>query len=806
MLVLKWCDGTYLEDQDKFRMSGIFRDVYLLTRPQNHLRDFRMEAILEENLSKGMLRISGKYKGDEQNMQVSVLGPDKTIYQGSAQRGEACEIHIEYPQLWNPEMPVLYDVEIICGQEKISEQTGFRIIEIKDAIVTVNKLPVKLRGVNRHDSDPETGYTIRTSHYPNAPWFTQLCDRYGFFVISESDMEAHGAVSLYGHDEEDYMKRMSKTVENPLFEEAILDRTRLNVIRDKNRSCIIMWSLGNESGMSTAIEKTGRWVKNYDPKRMVHYESIHQNPAFEQDVSMLDVYSRMYHPLEEIKEYLSLNDRRPYMLCEYSHAMGNGPGDYEDYMELFLSEPRILGGCIWEWADHAVYDGVAPNGNRKYLYGGDFQEPEHDGNFCVDGMVFPDRTVSSSLKEYKNVIRPVRAELVDPEQGIVKLTNWLDFANLKGTVMVRYELACNGTIVETETLELVDHQPKDSKSYHIPYNMPETKAVVSLRLVYISTGMLHLRPAGEELGFDQFILREDYQLRPPVLSEKQLKWEENERYLWIKGENFTYQVDKFYGTFVSLRCAGKEYLQKPMTYNFTRAETDNDLCIKAEWEKAGYHQMKNRVMQMDVKTEERCCVIRCRQEFAPLHQRTCLELDSTWTIYPDGHIDVQASGKRNTEMPWLPRMGMRLILNPEFAEVNYLGFGPTDAYLDKHRAAWFGRHKSKVRDLHEDHIKPQENGSHFYTYELELREENGRGIEVYAETPISFQVSHYTQEQLRKAKHNFELEESGYTVLCLDYKMSGIGSGSCGYAPAEKYRMQEESFAYHMAWYLKKVY
>lgn len=820
VLVLKWCDGTYLEDQDKFRMSGIFRDVYLLTRPKDHIRDLKIEAILEDDFLSGRIDISGDYVGSPKGMEVSVLAPDGKRYYGQSLPGDKCEIIIEHPMLWNPEYPKLYEVEIVCGQERILEQAGFRKIEIIDAVVYINKQPIKMRGVNRHDSDPKTGYTIsreqaikdlnlmkkhnintiRTSHYPNAPWFPKLCDNYGFFLISENDLEAHGSVCFYGREEEDYMKQMSETVENPIFEEAIIDRTRQNVTRDKNRPCIIMWSLGNESGMSTAIEEAGKWVKGYDKTRMLHYESIFQEETYKQDVSMLDVYSRMYHALDDIKKYLALGDRRPYMLCEYSHAMGNGPGDYEDYMELFLKESRILGGCIWEWADHAIYHGTAPNGKERYLYGGDFLEQEHDSNFCVDGMVFPDRTISSSLREYKNVIRPVRAELNDVEQMTVRLTNWFDFSNLKDAVSLCYELVCDGKLMEEGELEPISHEPRETKLYHIPCHIPIKADIVTLRLIYRSTGALHMREIGEEFGFDQFILKEEYSFHEPVIGEGKMVWEEDERYLRIEGKEFSYCFDKFYGEFISLVYDNAEYLQKPMEYNFTRAETDNDMYSKVEWKKAGYHHMKNRMMQIEVKSEHNSCVLSCVQEFAPLRQKTCVTLKSVWTVYSDGQIEVKASGKRNMKMPWLPRMGMRLFLDKEFEEVNYLGYGPFDSYLDKHRCSWFGRFKSQVRKMHEDHIRPQENGSHFHTYEIELGAKNGRCMKICAINPISFQVSHYTKEQLQGAKHNFELEESDYTILCLDYKMSGIGSGSCGYEPAEKYRMQEEEFEYQMRW------
>lgn len=818
VLVLKWCDGTYLEDQDKLRMSGIFRDVYLLERPENHIRDLTIRTFFEQGYALGRIEISWDCIGGQIKLAAAVRNRAGEICVKEETDQGVCVVTVENPQLWNPENPVLYELELICGNERIEEKIGFREIEIRDGVVCLNGMPFKVKGVNRHDSDPVTGYTIsrkqaekdlmlmkvhninavRTSHYPNAPWFPQLCDEYGLLVISESDLEAHGSGHLY-QDEEDYIKKMSFAVSDPMFAESIMDRTHRNVIRDKNRPCIIMWSLGNESGYSPVLEAAGKWVKQYDPTRLLHYESIFQNNEIKQDVSMLDVYSRMYPPIEDIREYLGQEDKKPYFLCEYSHAMGNGPGDIEDYMELVLAEPGIMGGCIWEWCDHAVYVGTAENSRKKYLYGGDFGELEHDGNFCVDGLVFPDRSISSSLLEYKNVIRPVRAEMADQNTGKVRITNWLDFTSLEKALEIVYEVTCNGNVTETGKVALQHHLPRETREYHIPYHIPKKPGIICLRLTYISKGGLHLRAAGEELGFDQLFMQEEYQMPQPG-GGSPLEWEEDSRYLNIRGKDFGYQFDKLYGEFHSVKRRGKEIFEKQMEYNFTRAKTDNDKCMKEEWETAGYHHMTRRVKQTAVKRDGETCVITCRQTFCALHLQKCLDLDSRWIIYPDGSIEVKASGVRNKQMPWLPRFGMRLFLDAFYEEAEYLGYGPADAYPDKHRASWFGRFQDKVSLMHEDHIKPQENGSHFHTYEVRLQKDSGECLNVFSDKPISFQVSHYTQEQIRETKHNFELEESPYTVLCLDYKMSGIGSGSCGYAPAEKYRLEEDKIAYHMLW------
>lgn len=823
VLVLKWCDGTYLEDQDKLRMSGIFRDVYLLVRPKNHVRDLRIESRLDESLTNGSIGISWDFKGETQPVSVKVYDREKNLLaEGQTERGSKITLAIKHPRLWSPECPYLYSLEIRAGQEKIKEETGFRRIEIRDSVVYINHIPVKLKGVNRHDSQPETGYTvsveeaekdlllmkkhninaIRTSHYPNAPWFYRLCDRYGFYVIGESDLEAHGSSEITWEDEGlDYMKKIAYTVENPAFAEAILDRNKRNVMVNKNRPSVIMWSLGNESGTSPYVEAAGRWVKEYDPDRLLHYESIYQNEDFPYDASMLDVYSRMYQDFEGILKYLKTGDRRPYMLCEFSHAMGNGPGDLEQYMDIFLNHDNAFGGCVWEWCDHAVYDGEAPDGRKRFLYGGDFGEEEHDGNFCVDGLVYPDRRISPSLLEYKNVIRPVRAKLLDVTEKKVELKNWLDVLPLEKAMDVHWELTLNGEILEQDILNIIEHPARETKEYHVPFTMPKKPGAVYLRLIYVSRGSMPYLEKGEVMGFDQLCLRDevpDFGVCGGAEEAAALKLEEDGRYLKVSGNGFRYSFDTFYGVFDSLSYHGREYLEKPMEYNMTRAETDNDLCMREAWEKAGYAHIKSRVKAWNAEKKNGKLLIRSLISFAPLHRRPCVELDSIWEIKGDGSLTVSANGKRNPLYPWLPRFGMRLFLSHSFEEADYVGYGPGDAYLDKHQAAWFGHFKSLVSGMHEDYLRPQENGSHFGSYKVCVSDKDGHFFEMTGRKPFSFQLSHYTQEELMEKRHNFQLTESPYTILCADYKMSGIGSGSCGYAPEARYRLEETEFSYEM--------
>lgn len=425
VLVLKWCDGSYLEDQDKFRMSGIFRDVYLLKRPEKAVRDYRMTTKVEKD--RATVKMEFRFS---QPVETEVTIEDKygaVVARGEISQDGTLELNVLNPVLWNTENPYLYTIILTTKDEVIVDHIGFRTIEIKDKVIYFNGEKIKFRGVNRHDSDPETGFVvgvnqikidltlmkehnfnaIRSSHYPNAPYFYQMCDRYGFMVIDEADIEAHGPFMLYRKEDTDwnrFSRWNEKIADDPAWEQAIMDRVQLMVQRDKNRSCIVMWSMGNESAYGCNFEKALKWTKEFDPDRITQYESArYRNYDLTYNYEDLDLYSRMYPSLEEIREYLERDGSKPFLLVEYCHCMGNGPGDFEDYFQMIQSDDRMCGGFVWEWCDHGIAHGRAKNGKTIYHYGGDHGEVIHDSNFCMDGLVYPDRTPHTGLLEYKNV-------------------------------------------------------------------------------------------------------------------------------------------------------------------------------------------------------------------------------------------------------------------------------------------------------------------------------------------------------------------------------------------------------------------
>ncbi len=826
VLVLKWCDGSYLEDQDKFRQSGIFRDVYILMRPKEFIRDYTIRTLLNETMDRALITLDVEVIGNPK-LQWVIKDTEDTIICHEAVKAFHTSFQIDNPVLWNAEEPSLYRMELITEEEIIGEKFGIRSIMVKDSVVLVNGQAVKFKGVNRHDSSPYTGAAvsrehaladlrlmkehninaIRTSHYPNSPWFTQMCDEFGFYVIGEADMESHGCGEVYATEDLDYVSQIAK---DKRFKEAILDRIQRNVIRDKNRTCILIWSLGNESGYGENFIEAGCWVKEYDPTRLLHYEGCTWQEWQKQDMSMLDMVSRMYAPTEWIQEYCENKDnKKPFIQCEFCHAMGNGPGDLEEYFEQIYRYDNYCGGFVWEWCDHGVYMGKAEDGRDKFYYGGDFGEFPNDSNFCMDGLVYPDRRIHTGLAEYKNVIRPAKVGEVRLEEGIIRIENKLDFVNLQDYITIRYEIKRDGKLLAEGILEEADILPHESKCFYLEilkekYRKGEGNCY--LKLEYIQRKDDALTQAGRLCGFDQICLSEWFELSgtekecPTDLyrEDSLLRIEEDGRKYIIAGEGFVYEFSKVKGTFISLRRGLEELLKAPMEYNVFRAPTDNDKNIVLEWKNAGYDRMVTRVYQCEYTREKDSCIITCRMAMGSIYLQNFMTFEVKWIIAGNGNIKFGFEGEFDRSFPYLPRLGLLLKLPKAYQKVSYFGYGPNESYPDKHRSSYIDRFETTVKELHEDYIKPQENGSHYYCKDVQLSDGSSR-ISVYGNVPLSFSASLYTIEELKAKRHNFELEEADYVTLCLDYRQSGVGSNSCGPVLPEKYRLNEKKVAWEMA-------
>ena len=823
VLVMKWCDGSYLEDQDKFRMSGIFRDVYILKRPEQAISDYHIKTKIEDMLAK--IELDVKFYSPA-NVKISIEDKNGAVVAvGSIAEEGTAVLEIANPELWNTENLYLYQLILETENEVIVDHIALRKIEIKDQVIYLNGQKIKFRGVNRHDSDPVTGFTIsveqittdltlmkqhnfnaiRSSHYPNAPFFYEMCDKYGFMVIDEADIEAHGPFMLYREEDTDYnrFKRWNeKIADDPAWEAAIVDRVKLMVERDKNRFCIVMWSMGNESAYGCNFEKALAWTKKFDPDRITQYESArYRNYDETYDYSNLDVYSRMYPALSEIQEYLDKDGSKPFLLVEYCHSMGNGPGDFEDYFQMIQDNDKMCGGFVWEWCDHAIAHGTAENGKKIYAYGGDHGEEIHDGNFCMDGLVYPDRTVHTGLLEYKNVYRPARVVSYDKESGELVLHNYMDFDDLKDYVKISYELTQDGLVISKGKLAEVSVAPHSEGKISLNINVPENGKCY-LKLIYQLKKEMPLLEKDHILGFDEIeVSQKDAKCQlaekwlEKTSADSELQVNENDTQIHIKGREFAYTIDRRTALFTEMKFAGREYLNHPMELNIWRAPTDNDMYIKSEWRKAHYDKAYTRAYTTEVVQGKHGVKITSHASVVAETVQKILDVTITWTIDAAGKIDADIEATKDGEFPDLPRFGVRMFLDKKLADVRYFGMGPQESYRDKHQAASHGLYRANIGDLHEDYIRPQENGSHYDCEYVELN--NSRyGIVASAENAFSFNASYYTQEELEKKTHNYELTESDSVVFCVDYALNGIGSNSCGPVVLDQYRFNDVLFRF----------
>lgn len=849
VLVLKWCDGSYLEDQDKFRMSGIFRDVYLLKRPEQCIFDYFIKTNLKQD--EAVVEICMRPLKERIPVRISIYDEGNRIVGTGTSTGskfddfsekeeypQTVSIVLKKPNLWNAEEPYLYKVVLETEKEIITDRIGVREILVDHNVVCLNGAPIKFRGVNRHDSDPVTGFTIslaqmkkdlflmkrhnfnaiRTSHYPNSPVFYQLCDQYGFYIIDEADNESHGTQSLYFKDSdwENVRVRWNGPIaDNPEFIEAVSDRVQRCVQRDKNRPCVVIWSMGNESAYGCTFEKALKWTKQFDPTRLTHYESArYTDEKRTYDYSNIDLYSWMYPMQLETQEYVDSQPDKPLILCEYSHAMGNGPGDFEEYFEIIEAEDAFCGAFVWEWCDHAIYKGQDENGKAIYYYGGDHGEFPNDGNFCMDGLVYPDRRPHTGLLEYKNVHRPARVVAYEQESGKLTLYNTKDFVDLKDYLYIVWEVNCDGKTVasgrvkEEEMPSVIPH-----REGNLWLNLPAVQqGRCYLKLFYYQKEATELISSEYLLGFDEILLQnaDEHNQEIAVLQEnsdheamevsdafEDLKLEEEERFLRITGNTFCYVYNKLTGLFEQMIYEKQPVITRPMEVNIWRAPTDNDRIIKNEWQRAFYDKAITRAYDTVYHRKSKGVEICSTLSIAALTIQKILDITVTWTIFSNGKIYMDMSVQRNMEFPMLPRFGIRMFLPKEYESVTYYGLGPQESYRDKCRASSHGKYSSSVSEMHEDYIRPQENGSH-YDCDYVILDGKGRRLAVTGDKAFCFNASIYTQEELTKKRHNFELVPCGSTVLCIDYAQNGIGSNSCGPGLLQKYRLDEEFFEFQL--------
>lgn len=813
VVVLKWCDGTYVEDQDKLRMSGIFRDVYILKRPTEFIRDYQIKTSIISN-EQATISISFDDSSKQLEKEVIILNHEKQTIAKSITTENHIMFSVFNPILWNAENPYLYQVIIKTKEEAILDYVGIRTISSENGIVKINNFPVKLKGVNRHDSYADSGYVssleqitqdmktmkqhninaIRTSHYPNRPEFYKLCDKYGFYVIDEADIEAHGTItSAYPNTH----NRYEIIADNPKWELTIVDRVEKLAERDKNHPSVIFWSLGNESGYGCCFRKAGERLKEIDDTRLTHYESmvIHEDKAKKgtETFEVLDMVSMMYPSLKYLENDFigNPNEKRPRVLCEFAHAMGNGPGSLKEYYDLIYKYDVFCGAFVWEWCDHTVHIGYE-NGKSKYFYGGNFGEFPHDSNFCMDGLVYPDRHPHTGLLELKNAARPAHITL---ENKKLFIENKLDFSVLADVIELKWTLKQNGELKQEGIIPTPNVAPheKASLAFDIPKLLGERIYFMIEMIAKQSTAFVE---QGYTLGFEQFDVSTEKVVPNINTNGTDINIIETEKHIILENDLFHYRFNRNYGSFDYLIYHNQLISKQPIQYNIYRAPTDNDMYINKLWLEEGFHRTNPYTYEITTNKIEHGVEITCPLSIQAVLMENIAEMNAIWTIYNSGTIQVRLDVKiRDTVSTYLPRFGIQIFCNKDLSNCSYFGYGPHESYIDKHLSTYKDMFTNTISNMHEDYIFPQENGSHFDCETASVYSDN-LSLTISSSQHFSFNVSPYTVQELTEKTHNFKLVESGYTVLSVDYKMSGVGSNSCGPELPARYQLNEKEFVF----------
>jgi len=835
--VLQWSDGTYLEDQDMWWLSGIFRDVSLMAVPEEaDIRDVFVHTPLDKKFKDGLFSAEVELDGakfDGTSVSVELFDADgcpagtAMTAKAAAKKGDekavvSVSTTVRNVNAWTAETPYLYTVVVTLkdGKGKTLEvkafQAGFRTVEIKDGALLVNGSRIMIRGVNRHEFNTDLGRAvtvesirddllqmkrhnvnaIRTSHYPDTPVFYDLCDKYGLYVLCECDLETHG----FGYDQG---KNPSHW---PEWQKAYVDRMQRMVEAFKNHPAIIIWSLGNESGFGCNQEAMIKWTRQRDNSRPVHYER-----DIEFDFAHTDILCPMYPNTAECEKMIArLNAKKPYkpfIMCEYAHAMGNGPGGLEDYWKFFYSNKFTQGGFVWEWCDHGIRT-QTEDGIEFFGYGGDFGDKPNDGNFITDGLVFPDKSPSPGLTEYKKVIQPVSITAKDLAKGIVSVHNYYDFKTLAHLNIV-WSISENGKTIRTGNLPAMKTAAHATEDLAIPFTLPANPvpgAEYFLNISFLLGCDTIWARCGHEIAWAQFALPvkgEKKAAAPAIISGRNvLEVDEDPESFYISASNgMLMEFNKAYGKIASLERNGLQLIEDGPVFNLFRASTDNDVGFGArftqEWHGAGYHMMRHRVDDVlaDVK-KDGSVVLEVIARSCGVNQRKGIDLKYTYTFLRDGSFTLALAGKPDADLPHFPRIGLQMTLPECIDSAAWFGLGPGEAYSDTKAAQRVGCYKANADQLYTNYMRPQENGNRTEVRRAVFHDLHLAGLFVGGLPLFDFSLHRFTPQDLVEAKHPHEIVTRDSMTLNLDWKQCGIGTGSCGSGTAEEYRLPAKPFEF----------
>lgn len=784
VVVLKWSFATYFEDQDKFRINGIFRDAYILVRPKNCLWDFRISSVVSDDLKNAEIAVD--FSGNDIVKKVTLKEGGHIIGRAKT-KGRIC-FQAKGVKLWSAEDPALYDICIECNGEIISVKYAVRRLEIQNGVVMLNGKPLKIHGVNRHEAAyPEGKYVsreqtekdiqiikgmnanaVRASHYPNSSFFYELCDQYGLYVIDEADIETHGALQADGNTDWLTLNWNNYKIftEDKLYEPVFRQRIRGMLAQNFNYGCILIWSLGNESGWGKNFSNEAHYIRSQDKSRLIHYENLHKSGGGrENDSNALDLVSEMYYMPQKMKELLAdPAEKRPYFLCEYSHAMGNSCGDLADYEELFRSEKRMLGGCVWEFADHAVSDK-----RGLPLFGGESGEKPNDGSFCVDGFLDYNRKEKSGALFFKSIYCPVK---ITRENGKFFIENRYVFSELKQKVDAFVRIYSENGVKQ--------------KKISLPKLSAGEKAELSFEAVEARSVYFYYKEkqSGRELGYDHFVIKNPQ--RQSLCGERQSFCKEGE-YFSVKACGKKWYIDKTNALVGRIEGKNGEILVAPSAWNISRAYLDNDVFYK----NCGYDFTESKTEVRNIELTDEGLVAEVWLQNVSLFNP--VEINVLYKAQEDGLL-MRAKVKISDSVERLPRFGIRMFLDKKMDKVRYYGYGPHESYIDKLSHTYREYFDFNVRKVTCPYLKPQEFGSHYKTQSLRV----SGWDDISVEGEFSFSALAYSQEQLSSKNHNYELKKENRTVLCVDYAMEGVGSCSCGTVLDKKYSFTEKEFVFEL--------
>jgi beta-galactosidase len=826
--VYRWSDGSYLECQDFWRISGIERDVYLFSTPKIHIRDFFALADLDETYINGKLKVTAEINQYDPELKTKnyflciklldentklLFEEEKPVELNNKQKTiRVFEKDVKNPKKWTAETPVLYSLilQIRDNNKSIIEaigcKIGFRKVEIKNGQLLVNNKAVLFKGVDRHEHDQYTGHVVseesmlqdirlfkqnninavRTSHYPNDPKWYELCDQYGIYVIDEANIESHGM----GYGERSLAK-------DTTWKEAHVDRIKRMVERDKNHPSVIMWSMGNEAGDGVNFTAGYKWIHETDKSRPVHYERAVLGPN-------TDIYCPMYARIERLEEYGSEQQQKPLIMCEYAHSMGNSTGNLQDYWDVIEKYDHLQGGFIWDWVDQGL---VKKNekGEEYWAYGGDFgpEDVPSDHNFCLNGLVNPDRTAHPGLYEVKKVYQYIKIKPEDPKNGKVRIINNFDFININN-MNFNWTIMADDKIVAQGVVSNLDILPGESKVVTIPIPKepvkPGTEYFLNLRVT--TTEEKPLIPKGFMIASEQIELPFFKNLeKADLASLPSLKWEKNEKRLLFTGKNIQIRFNMETGNLDSYQLNGIEIFEKGMEPNFWRAPIDNDFGFRMPnrlgvWKNASNNRLLNDIAIKEISPNQ--ITVFVKYELPDIDSEYHVEYE----ILGNGDVTVKNTfipGKEG--LPDIPRLGMTMRIPEEFNKVKWHGRGPHENYWDRKTSAFVRVYESTVKELYYPYISPQENGNRTDTRWITLTNKEGIGILVTGMPYLSWSALPYTIEDLtqesRGSKHAYELKERDFICLNLDYKQMGVGGdNSWGARPHEKYRLRPQEYSY----------